>query len=169
MFALEKCPENILLVTFNFKMVYVSQKPRFTVLNITNGMVQSPSIYQHRDIRMEIVKWHINLWNLSMSPQKHPLPIIQLLWKFQVPSNRHFGRQVKVLWKEYYSWLKPSFSCPSSVTRSLISQTALLASHEDGSLPGYTEMGETRGRLYSFFYFYFFFCFKLLLHRAFGL
>lgn len=92
MFALEKCPEYILLVTFNFKMVYVSQNPRFTVFNITNGMVQLPSIYQHRDIRMEIVKWHINLWNLNMPPQKHPLPIIQLLWKYQVPSNRHFGR-----------------------------------------------------------------------------
>lgn len=56
MFALEKCPENILLVTFNFNMVYMSPNPRFTVFNITNGMVRLPSIYQHRDIRVEIVK-----------------------------------------------------------------------------------------------------------------
>lgn len=51
----------------------------------------------------------------------------------------------------------PSFPCSSSVPSSLISQTVLLASHEDGSLLGYIEMGETRGRLYSVFFFLFFF------------
>lgn len=61
MFALENCPESILLVTFNLKMVYISLNPRFTVFNITNGMVRLPSIYQHRDTRTEIVKQHINL------------------------------------------------------------------------------------------------------------